>query len=106
LGAVFVDDSCVRTDLEGEPIAFEVPPMREPLLSAMRLGSELLVIRSDFDGTREPVTMEWEARTIAVPLHRGAEVLRMLPASNGLDSPLDQNIVFMSRWEEGADFLS
>ena len=47
--------------LAGEPIAFDVPPTPGPVVSAIRLGSELLIIRSDFDGTREPVTLKWEA---------------------------------------------
>lgn len=47
------------------------------MVSAIRLGSELLVIRSDFDGTREPVIMKWEGRAIEVPLHVGPRVLKM-----------------------------
>ncbi len=62
--------------LEGEPIVFDVPPTPGPVVSAIRLGSELLVIRSDFDGTRDPVTIEWEGRTIAIPSHDGPQVLK------------------------------
>ena len=62
--------------LEGEPMAFDVPSRPGPVVSAIRLGAELLVIRSDFDGTRVPVTMEWEGRTIAITSHNGPQMLK------------------------------
>ncbi len=63
--------------LEGEPIAFDVPSKPGPVVSAIRLGPKLLVIRSDFDGTREPVTLEWEGRTIEVPPGNGPQLLKL-----------------------------
>ncbi len=63
--------------LEGEPIAFEVPTGPGPVVSALRRGSQLLVIRSDFDETRQPVTLEWEGRTIEVPRENGPQVLKL-----------------------------
>jgi hypothetical protein len=65
--------------LEGEPIAFDVPSRPRPVVSALRRGSQLLVIRSDFTETREPVTLEWARHTIEVPRHDGPRVLE-LPA--------------------------
>lgn len=63
--------------LEGEPIAFDVRTRPGPVVSALRRGSQLLVIRSDFDATREPVSLVWESGTIRVPLKNGPQVLKL-----------------------------
>lgn len=63
--------------LEGEPIAFEVPRSPGPVVSALRRGSQLLVIRSDFDNTPDSVTLEWEDRTIEVPRQDGPQIIEL-----------------------------
>lgn len=63
--------------LEGEPITFEVPTSPGPVVSALRRGSQLLVIRSDFDDTRDSVTLEWEDRAIEVPRRNGPQIIKL-----------------------------
>ena len=53
--------------LHGEPVAFAVPTRPGPVVSALRLGKQLLVRRTDFDDTREPVELQVDGRTIRVP---------------------------------------
>jgi len=47
------------------------------VVSGLRRGSDLLVIRSVFDGTSEPVMLEWEGRAIEVPRDTGAQLLSL-----------------------------
>ena len=54
-----------------------VPSRPGPVVSGLRRGSLLLVIRSDFDGAREPVTLEWEGRAIEVPPGNGPQLLKL-----------------------------
>lgn len=57
--------------LEGKPIAFEVPTMPGPVVSALQLGSRLLVRRTDFDARTSPVTLKVNGQTLAVPRTEG-----------------------------------
>jgi hypothetical protein len=75
---VYRDSHAYRELLrEGEPITFDVPSSPGPVVSALRRGSQLLVIRSDFDDTREAITLEWEDRTIEVPRRSGPQLLSL-----------------------------
>jgi len=51
----------------GAPITFEVPKQPGPVVSGLRLGNRVLVRRSDFTDTREPVTLAVGGQTISVP---------------------------------------
>ena len=52
--------------LEGEPVTFQVPPEPGPVVSALRRGDRLLVIRSDFDDRRKPVSLEIDGVRVEV----------------------------------------
>ncbi len=51
----------------GTPVTFEVPPAAGPVLSALRLGDRLLVRRTDFGKSSEPVSMAVDGRSVTVP---------------------------------------
>lgn len=53
--------------LEAEPVVFDVPAEPSPVVSAMRLGSRLLVRRTDFDEREEPARITVDGRSIDVP---------------------------------------
>jgi hypothetical protein len=61
----------------GTPVSFEVPKTPGPVVSALRLGSRLLVQRTDFDATASPVFLRLEGRTVEVPRLSGAQVLEL-----------------------------
>ncbi len=52
--------------LEGEPVTFQVPPEPGPVVSALRRGDQLLVLRSDFDDRDDPVALEVDGATVEV----------------------------------------
>lgn len=52
--------------LEGEPVTFEVPPRPGPVVSALRRGRQLLVLRSDFDDRDDPVLLEVDGARVEV----------------------------------------
>ncbi|MFW6163736.1 MAG: hypothetical protein ACODAJ_13280 [Planctomycetota bacterium] len=56
---------------EGEPVTFAVPSEPGPVVSALRLGDHLLVRRTDFDDTREPVPLAVGGQAIRVPRVEG-----------------------------------
>lgn len=60
----------------GTPVCFEVPTAPGPVVSALLLDHRLLVRRTDFDGTAEPVTITVGKRQIAVESRPG--VLQLL----------------------------
>ena len=52
----------------GEPITFDVPAKQGPVVSGLRIGAEVLVRRTDFDGEHpQPVTLTVAGRPLAVP---------------------------------------
>lgn len=51
----------------GEPVTFAVPHRPGPVVSAVRLGNRLLVRRTDFTHTREPVVLRMGDREVSVP---------------------------------------
>jgi hypothetical protein len=62
----------------GQPVAFDVPPQPGPVVSALRLGSRVLVRRTDFDGTDTPVVLRMGDRTLPVPRrHRQCQILTL-----------------------------
>lgn len=53
--------------LGGTPVVFEVPERPGPVVSALKLGSKLLVRRTDFDGRQGPVSLRVDGIEISVP---------------------------------------
>ncbi len=51
----------------GTPITFDTPKQPGPVVSGLRLGNRVLVRRSDFTDTREPVTATVNGQTISIP---------------------------------------
>ncbi|HUT31964.1 MAG TPA: hypothetical protein VNE39_00675 [Planctomycetota bacterium] len=64
---------------KGEPVAFDVPKQPGPVVSGLRLGNRLLVRRTDFDDTREPVALKVGDATVAVPRVEGKCQVLSLP---------------------------
>jgi len=63
---------------KGEPIGFDVPKTEGPVVSGLRLGNEVLVIRSDFTDDREPVKIKVGQATLEVPRSEGTpEIVRI-----------------------------
>jgi len=63
---------------KGTPVTFAVPKRPGPVVSGLRLGDRVLVRRTDFDATREPVVLEVGQATLRVPRADGAcQVLRL-----------------------------
>ena len=56
----------------GTPVTFQVPTAPGPIVSALKLGSRLLVRRTDFDDRKEPVPLPVDGETIEVPRQEGA----------------------------------
>jgi hypothetical protein len=52
--------------LEGEPVTFQVPPRPGPVVSALRRGERLLVLRSDFDERDDPVFLDVDGERVEV----------------------------------------
>lgn len=57
--------------LEGEPVEFSVPGGPGPVISALKLGSRLLVRRTDFGGETEPVLLRVDGIEVPVPRFEG-----------------------------------
>lgn len=57
--------------LHGEPVTFAVPARPGPVVSAVRWDGKLLVRRTDFDATQEPVELQLEDRTLLIPRKDG-----------------------------------
>lgn len=64
---------------KGQPVTFEVPPRPGPVVSALRLGTRLLVRRSDFDDTRTPVPLKVGDTTLPIPRADGKCQIIPLP---------------------------
>ena len=56
---------------DGVPITFDVPKQQGPVVSGLKLGNRILVRRTDFDDTREPVKIQVDGKTIHVPRVEG-----------------------------------
>jgi len=63
----------------GKPVNFEVPRRPGPVVSALRLGERLLVRRTDFDRTAEPVELRVGERVVRVPRVEGRCQVLELP---------------------------
>lgn len=57
--------------VKGESVTFHVPPRPGPVVSGLKLGSRVLVRRTDFDARTSPVTLTVNGQTIAVPRAEG-----------------------------------
>jgi hypothetical protein len=55
----------------GEPVTFATPDRPGPVVSGMRLGGRVLLRRTDFTDTREPVEVKVQDATIRVPRVEG-----------------------------------
>jgi hypothetical protein len=65
---------------KGKPVIFGVPRQQGPVVSAVQLGSRVLVRRTDFDGRQEPVTLSISGKTVTVPRANGrCQTLRLAP---------------------------
>jgi hypothetical protein len=74
------DESLAYSDwLEhGTPISFDVPTEQGTVISGVRVDGKLLVRRTDFDGSTEPVTITLDGKQISVPAAPGeCQILRM-----------------------------
>jgi hypothetical protein len=60
---------------EGVPIAFDVPKKAGPIVSALRKGTTLLVRRTDFDSSEEPVFLDVSGFRVSVPRNPGTTQL-------------------------------
>jgi hypothetical protein len=61
--------------LRGTPLTFEVPKLPGPVVSASRLGSRLLVRRTDFDARDEPVRLMVDGQSLEIPRAPGRSQL-------------------------------
>ena len=63
---------------KGDPVTFEVPGQPGPVVSGLRIGDRVLVRRTDFTETQEPVTLTVGGCPLSVPRVDGAcQVLRL-----------------------------
>jgi len=69
---VYADSLEYREFLDnGVPITFDVPKQQGPVVSGLQLGNRLLIRRTDFDDTKEPVEIMVDGKTIRVPRTEG-----------------------------------
>jgi hypothetical protein len=59
----------------GQPVSFDVPAEPGPVVSGLRLGNRLLVLRTDFDDRAAPVRLSVGDRSIAVPRAPGPRII-------------------------------
>lgn len=64
---------------KGTPVVFDVPAQPGPVVSALQLGRKLLVRRTDFTDTTEPVTLKVGTATVAIPCRPGVTFVVDLP---------------------------
>lgn len=55
----------------GTPVSFAVPKQEGPVVSGLRLGNRVLIRRTDFTDTQDPVPVTIEGRTLNVPRLNG-----------------------------------
>ena len=63
----------------GKPLEFAIPPNPGAVVSALKLGSRLLVRRTDFDADQRPVPLLVDGQTIPVPRRGGSCQIIELP---------------------------
>ena len=56
---------------KGTPVSFDVPKQPGPVVSGLQLGKRVLVRRTDFTDTREPVKLRVGTSMVLVPRHPG-----------------------------------
>lgn len=56
---------------KGTPITYHVPKQQGPVISGLKLGNRVLIRRTDFDGTREPVEIKVAGCTLRIPRVEG-----------------------------------
>lgn len=56
---------------DGTPVNFDLPNEPGPVVSGLRLGNEVLVRRTDFTDTQEPVALQIGEQTLQVPRKDG-----------------------------------
>ena len=56
---------------KGIPVNFDVPSQPGPVISGLRMGNKVLVRRTDFAESREPVAINVAGRELAVPVAPG-----------------------------------
>ena len=64
---------------EGVPVTFHVPKAPGPVVSGLRLGNEVLVRRTDFTDTAEPVALQVGSHTLQVERAEGQCRILTLP---------------------------
>jgi hypothetical protein len=72
-----------RSFLEaGEPLCFEVPPVPGPVVSAVRLGDQLLVRRTDFAPEAGPAALKIDGVSFEIPSAPGRCQVLPLPRAD------------------------
>lgn len=56
---------------KGKPITFDVPTWQCPVISGIKLGSKILVRRTDFDDSMEPVKLRIDNQDVRIPRAEG-----------------------------------
>lgn len=59
----------------GVPVTFDVPKTEGPVVSALRLDNQLLILRTDFTKAAEPVPLEVNGKTVAIPPSNTCQIL-------------------------------
>lgn len=62
---------------DGVPVTFDVPTTPGPVVSGLRLGDRVLMLRSDFDDTQALVRIDVGGRLVQVPRATGPQLLRI-----------------------------
>ena len=62
---------------DGTPVTFDVPTQPGPIVSGLRLGHRVLVLRTDVGDASRPVALEIDGRIVRVARADGPRVLRL-----------------------------
>lgn len=62
---------------DGTPVTFDVPTLPGPVVSGLRLGDDVLMLRTDFDSSPEPVVLEIAGRVVRMARGDGPQILRL-----------------------------
>ncbi|MFQ5790955.1 MAG: hypothetical protein ACE5JI_10830 [Acidobacteriota bacterium] len=72
----------------GQPLAYDVPGRPGPIVSGLKLGSRLLVRRTDFDRRKAPLPLRVNGKTIEIPRLEGrCQVIELDPYSKAIPAP-------------------
>lgn len=63
----------------GQPVSFAVPKTMGPVVSGMKLGSKILVRRTDFDDKTEPVQIQLDNQMLEIPSAPGKCQILTIP---------------------------